>query len=82
MAFPGDYPAGVRVHLRDGRVLEKMAPKVAGTTENPVSAEEYEAKFIDNARRGIGAQRAGEAVTLMRDMPSLPDMARLAVACG
>ena len=82
MAFPGDYPAGVRVHLRDGRVLERMAPKVAGTTENPVGADEYEAKFIDNARRGIGAQRADDAIKLMRGMPSLPDMARLAGACG
>ncbi len=82
MAFPGDYPAAVRLHLKDGRVLEKRAPKVAGTADNPVSAAEYEAKFLDNARRGIGAQRAGEAVRLLADLPKARDMALLAAACG
>lgn len=82
MAFPGDYPAGVRVRLKGGQVLERFAPKVAGCAENPVSAAEYEAKFIDNARRAIGAQRAAGAVELMRDMHSLPDIALLATTCG
>jgi 2-methylcitrate dehydratase PrpD len=82
MAFPGDYPAAVRVHLKDGRVLEKKSPKVAGHAENPVSAAEYEAKFIDNARRGIGQERAAKAAGLMRELPGVKDMAVVAAACG
>lgn len=82
MAFPGDYPAGVRVRLNNGQVLERFAPKVAGCADNPVTPDEYEAKFIDNARRGIGTQRADAALKLMRRMTTLPDMARLAAACG
>jgi len=82
MAFPGDYPAGVRVQLKNGQVLERFAPKVAGCAENPVTVAEYEAKFIDNARRGIGSARAESALKLMRDMCALPDMALLATACG
>jgi len=82
MAFPGDYPAAVRVHLNDGRVAERRAPKVAGTPENPVSAAEYEAKFLDNARRGIGAERAGKAARLFCDLPKLRDMAELSAACA
>ncbi|OGA86928.1 MAG: hypothetical protein A3G27_12940 [Betaproteobacteria bacterium RIFCSPLOWO2_12_FULL_66_14] len=82
MAFPGEYPAAVRLHLKDGRVVEKSAPKVAGTADNPVSAAEYEAKFLDNARRGIGAQRAGEAARLLDGLPKARDMAQLAAACG
>lgn len=82
LAFPGDYPAWVRVHLRDGRVLEKKRLKVAGTAENPVPAGEYEAKFLDNAQRSIGAKRAAEVVRLMRALASLRDMAQLAAACG
>ncbi len=82
MAFPGEYPAAVRLHLKDGRVLEQRAPKVAGTPDNPVAAAEYEAKFLDNARRAIGAQRAGEAARLLADLPKLRDMAAVAAACG
>lgn len=82
LAFPGDYPAWVRLQLRDGRVLERKAPKVAGAAENPVSAGEYEAKFLGNARRSIGAQRAEEVVRLMRGLPALQDVAQLAAACG
>lgn len=82
LAFPGDYPAWVRVQMKDGRVMEKKAPKVAGSAENPVGAGEYEAKFLDNARRSIGAKRASEAVHLMRSLPAMPDMAQLAAACG
>lgn len=82
LAFPGDYPAAVRVHLRDGRVAAKTAPKVAGSAENPVSAVEYEAKFLDNARRSLGQVRAEQALRRMRDMASAPDMAEIAAACG
>ncbi len=82
MAFPGDYPAGLRVRLKNGQSLERFAPKVAGCAENPVTPTEYEAKFIDNACRGIGTQRADIALKLMRKMATLPDMARLAMACG
>lgn len=82
LAFPGDYPAGVRLRLSDGRVLERFAPKVAGAVENPVTAEEYEAKFIDNARRSIGLERAHATVRLMRSLPAVKDMAQVAAACG
>lgn len=82
MAFPGDYPAGVRVRLKSGQVFERFAPKVAGCAENPVTVAEYEAKFIDNARRGIGIARAESALKLMRSMSALPDIALLATACG
>lgn len=82
MAFPGEYPAAVRLHLKDGRVLEKRAPKVAGTPDNPVTAAEYEAKFLDNARRSLGERRAGEAARLFAGLAGVRDMAEVAAACG
>jgi 2-methylcitrate dehydratase PrpD len=79
LEFPGDYPAWVRLHVRDGRVLEHKVPQVAGSPENPMPAEEYEKKFMDNACRSTEAGRAREIVNCIRKLPSLPDMADLAV---
>ena len=78
MAFPGDYPARLRVRLRDGRVLEREQRKVAGTPENPMDAAEYERKFLDNARRAIGERRAAIFVERMRALAAEKDMSGLA----
>ena len=82
MAFPGDYPARMRVHMKDGRVIERDIPKVAGSAENPMPAEEYEKKFLANARRAVDAGRAARIVARMRDLAELEDMAELAALCA
>lgn len=82
MAFPGDYPASLRVRLKSGRTLEMQVPKVAGSAENPVPLAEYEAKFLDNARRSLGADKARAALELLRSLPAAGDVAPLARACG
>ena len=82
MAFPGDYPAWLRIRLKSGRTLEMQVPKVAGSAENPVPLAEYEAKFLDNARRALGADRARAALELLRELPAARDVAPLARACG
>ena len=65
-----------------GRHLSDLFAFELGVPNNPVSAAEYEAKFLDNARRSIGAQRAGEAARLLDGLPKARDMAQLAAACG
>lgn len=82
LVFPGDYPAWVRLHAKDGRVLEHKVLKVAGSPENPMPAEEYEKKFINNACRSIDEGRAAEIVKRMRNLPFLDDIAELAPLCG
>lgn len=82
MAFPGDYPARMRVHLKDGRSIARDIPKVAGSTENPMPPEEYERKFLANARRAIDAGRAAGIVEQLRKLPALEDMAGLAQLYG
>ncbi len=82
LAFPGDYPAWVRLHTKDGRVLEQKVMKVAGSAENPMPAEEYEKKFFSNACRSIEAEKAAEIVNRMRNLPSINDMAELATLYG
>lgn len=78
MAFPGDYPARLRVHLQDGRVLARDFPKVTGSRDNPMPAAEYERKFLDNARRAIDGARAEALVEKFRRLPELSDVAELA----
>lgn len=78
MAFPGDYPARVRVHLAGGRVVERDIPKVTGSAENPMPAEEYEKKFRANAVRAIHADRAERLVARFRELPALEDLSELA----
>lgn len=82
LAFPGDYPAWVRLYTKDGRVLEHKVLKVAGSAENPMTAEEYEKKFIANACRSIDTKRATEIINRMRSLPSVQDMAELATLYG
>ena len=82
LAFPLDYPAWIRVHTRDGRVLERKALKVVGSTENPMSAEEYEQKFMRNACRSITREKAAALIERMRSLASVKNMAELAALYG
>jgi 2-methylcitrate dehydratase PrpD len=48
-SYPAAFPGGVRVSLRDGRVLEAELPYQRGGPDNPMSADEVRAKFRENA---------------------------------
>jgi 2-methylcitrate dehydratase PrpD len=48
-SYPAAFPGGVRIRLRDGRVLEADAPYQLGGPENPMSADDVRAKFRENA---------------------------------
>jgi 2-methylcitrate dehydratase PrpD len=59
-SYPAAFPGGVRIRLRDGRVLEADAPYQLGGPENPMSADQVRAKFRENAAlalddTGVGA---------------------------
>jgi len=47
--YPAAFPGGVRITMRDGRVLEAELPHQRGGPENPLSADEVRAKFRENA---------------------------------
>jgi 2-methylcitrate dehydratase PrpD len=47
--YPSAFPGGVRITMRDGRVLEAELPHQHGGPENPLSADEVRAKFRENA---------------------------------
>jgi 2-methylcitrate dehydratase PrpD len=38
-------PGLVRVHLEDGRIVEKLVAAVRGTADNPMTRDEIQVKF-------------------------------------
>lgn len=78
LPFPRQYPAALRVHTTDGLVIERRQMHVVGSPGNPMSMEEYERKFTDNARRTLNASRVSELRLRMRDLPSVTSMADIA----
>ncbi|MEE9276670.1 MAG: MmgE/PrpD family protein [bacterium] len=58
--YPRFFPGKVEVRLRDGRVFAAEEKRQRGCPENPISAAEVRAKFMDNARRALPAARAEE----------------------
>ena len=51
-------PALVRVHLNDGRTVEKLVPTVRGTADNPMTRAEVETKCLDLLQDVLGKSRA------------------------
>ncbi len=52
--YPGAFPGGVRIALKDGRVLEAELPHQRGGPENPLTDDEVRAKFRENAGLACG----------------------------
>jgi 2-methylcitrate dehydratase PrpD len=75
--YPAAFPGGVRITLRDGRVLEAELPHQRGGPENPLSADEVCAKFRENAGMALpdGAVEALESSIL--SLERLDDVAGL-----
>ncbi len=78
LPFPRHYPAALCVKTRDGRTLERRQMHVAGSPENPMPADEYEAKFMHNARRCLDLGSADTLRRRMRDLPGIADMREVA----
>ena len=76
--FPGDYPAWLRVRMKDGRTFERDQMHAAGSPANPMAATEYETKFATNAARVLETSRIDELVARMRKLPSVTSMADIA----
>jgi 2-methylcitrate dehydratase PrpD len=73
-------PGLVRVHLADGRTVEKLVPVVRGTADSPMTRKEVEVKCQDLFQDVLGKERAVslietvwalEKVKFMRDLRPL-----------
>ena len=68
--FPEEWPAIVRVHLTNGKELEKYVRFPKGDPENPLTWQELTIKFQSLATRVFPMTRCEEIVNSVKDMNS------------
>ncbi|MFQ5693331.1 MAG: MmgE/PrpD family protein [Nitrospinota bacterium] len=78
---PPDHPrflsGKVEVRLRDGRSFLEEERCQRGAPENPLSSAEIRAKFFDNARRSLPADRGEELAGLLGRAEALENLDRV-----
>ena len=75
----GSRPVHVRVHLRDGRILERQVDISKGNPEVPLMPAELEVKFDDCARLSLDGAQMSAAKAALRILETLPRIADLTV---
>jgi 2-methylcitrate dehydratase PrpD len=75
--YPAKFPARVTIALKDGRKLTAMRQFPKGDPQEPLKADEIEAKFMANASARLTKAQAGEMVRLVRDLPAAKSLSRL-----
>src|SRR5438552_7167916 len=73
-SYPAAFPGGVRIRLRDGRVLEADFPHQRGGPENPMTPDEVRAKFRENA--GPGHEALEEAILHLEELETVRGLLR------
>ena len=79
--FPDGFPGWVRVRLRDGRLVEAREPDGRGGAARPLKPDAIVAKFRDNARRALPADRVAAIERAALSLDSLDDVGTLLAAC-
>ncbi|AXB41133.1 MmgE/PrpD family protein [Amycolatopsis albispora] len=75
--FPHQFPAVLRVWLRDGSLLEERVHANRGGSGNPLSNEELATKFRLNATRTVDPTRATRIAELALGLSELDDLSML-----
>jgi 2-methylcitrate dehydratase PrpD len=81
--YPGAFPGGVRITMRDGQVHEAELPHQRGGPENPLSADEVRAKFRDNAGLALpeaAVESLEEAILSLEQLDDVTGLLRQPVA--
>ena len=80
-SFDGVAPpltqARVRIHLRDGRLLERVARGARGYPERPATDQDLAEKFLACATRTRLHAQAADVLTLLRGLDGLADLRSL-----
>jgi 2-methylcitrate dehydratase PrpD len=66
-SYPAAFPGGVRIVLGDGETLDADLPYQLGAPENPMSAEQVQEKFRENAALAGGSFESLEEAVLDLD---------------
>jgi 2-methylcitrate dehydratase PrpD len=72
--------ARVRIHLKDGRVLERFVAEAVGSIKNPMSDAALDAKFMDLTDGILPADRRRHLIDLCRTVGRLADAGDVARA--
>ncbi len=81
--YPGAFPGGVKITMRDGTVHEAELPHQRGGPENPLSAEEVRAKFRENAGLALpeaAVESLEEAILSLEQLDDVTGLLRRPVA--
>jgi len=70
--------AGMRLRLRDGRVLEEHVAAARGTPGHPATPEDIEGKFRRLAGVVLTPERVARLIAALRDLRHAPDIAEIA----
>jgi 2-methylcitrate dehydratase PrpD len=79
-AFPRTYDGEVEVRTRDGRVLRHREPFNRGSADRPLTQDEIEAKFFDNAAHAVSADKARQIRDHLLGLDDLDDAGALGKA--
>ncbi len=78
MGTPEGFGAkSVTVTLAGGRTLESTVRVARGMPTNPLSADEFKAKYRDCASRGLSKEAVEESLSLLTGMPGTGSVRRL-----
>jgi 2-methylcitrate dehydratase PrpD len=72
--------AHIRIHLKDGRRLERFVAEAVGSVKNPMSDAALEAKFMDLAEGVLPVDRTRHLMELCRSIERLGDAGDVARA--
>lgn len=75
---PGSMPGRVTVRTVDGRELTAEVLYPRGNPNNPMTEDEFKAKFMDMAERVLGYDQANDLYRRARQLCSVADVADLA----
>ena len=78
----GEEAAFVTIVLKDGRVLEQHVLHAIGSVERPLSAEQLERKFADQARTALPPAQIADVMALCRDIERQDDVGDIARAAA
>jgi len=72
-----ERPGLVRVHLTDGRTVERLVPAVRGTADNPMTRSEVEIKCLDLLQEVLGKDRSNSVIGTIWGLEKVQSMREL-----
>jgi 2-methylcitrate dehydratase PrpD len=75
--------SGLKIYMKDGRVISGRTEPAKGSPENPMTYEEVADKFRGNVEFAKWPKKKAESVIeQVKSLETAPDMSRLTIALG